>query len=199
MSPGPTFDRVYLALKDQLMSGRFAPGDHLEPTLIGEELHSSITPVRDALHRLVGERLVEAPRNDGFRVPMVTELALRQLYHWQADLMRLVSARIRPDQNSRREASEPAPSQNAAWILVDLAHDLGEFELLSALVNACERLAALGGVEQEFIPEMAEERETFLVMIGGNDPAGLRSAVTSYQRRRDRAVPRMVAALQRSR
>ena len=88
MSPGPTFDRVYFALKEQLMTGRFAPGDHLEPSLIGDELHSSITPVRDALHRLVGERLVEAPRNDGFRVPMVTEFALRQMYAWQADLMR---------------------------------------------------------------------------------------------------------------
>lgn len=197
MSPGPTFDRVYLALKEQLMSGRFAPGDHLEPSLIGDELHSSITPVRDTLHRLVGERLVEAPRNDGFRVPMVTELALRQLYAWQADLMRLAASRQRPDRPLPPPYSEPAASLTVTAFILNLARAAGDIELLVAFSNASERLAALQPVEEQLIPETREEIAAFAQAIETNDMAALRSAIGAYQRRRDRAVPQMVAALQR--
>jgi DNA-binding GntR family transcriptional regulator len=67
MSPGQTFERVYLELKRQLHEGTRPPGTPLEPTAIGDELGTSFTPVRDALHRLVGESLVENPRHNGSR------------------------------------------------------------------------------------------------------------------------------------
>lgn len=200
MSPGPTFDRVYLALKDQLTGGGFAPGDHLEPSLIGEELHSSITPVRDALHRLVGERLVEAPRNDGFRVPMVTELALRQLYGWQADLLRLAVSRHRPEHIAADQHPELRGDAGSPWadVFLNLGRASGDHELLCALANACERLAAVQILEERYIPETGEELETFRSLIDAHDLAALKPLIATYQRRRDRAVPQIVAALQRS-
>ncbi len=198
MSPGPTFDRVYFALKEQLMTGRFAPGDHLEPSLIGDELHSSITPVRDALHRLVGERLVEAPRNDGFRVPMVTEFALRQMYAWQADLMRLAAGRLRGGPPRTGGDSHSVGFIPAAMLFVELARAAGDLELLSAISNVCERVAALHSLEEQFIPELGEELDTFRGLIARTETAALRSQIAAYQRRRDRAVPQMVAALQRT-
>ena len=139
MSPGPTFDRVYFALKEQLTSGRHPPGAHLEPSVLGDELCSSITPIRDALHRLVGERLVEAPRNDGFRAPMITELGLRQLYGWQADLLRLALARHRSSLLERVDRSEGLPEagfSSAADLLLDFARSSDNPELLAALANA---------------------------------------------------------------
>ena len=84
MSPGPTFERVYHALKEQLGSARFAAGEHLEPATLSHELNASITPVRDALHRLVGEGLVEAPRGDGFRVPAPAKAATIANSTWRA-------------------------------------------------------------------------------------------------------------------
>ena len=57
--------------------------------MLADELNASVTPVRDALHRLTGERLVEAPRHEGFRVPMITETMLRHLYAWHLDLLLL--------------------------------------------------------------------------------------------------------------
>ena len=77
------------------MHGRFAPGEHLEPVAIGRELNASITPVRDVLHRLVGERLVEAPRHDGFRMPSPTEAELRSLYGWNSELIDIGLRRLR--------------------------------------------------------------------------------------------------------
>lgn len=93
MSRPGTFDRVYAALKQRLREGAFHPGDKLEPAALSDELNASVTPVRDALHRLVGERMVEAPRHEGFRAPLPTESALRQLYAWHLDLVLLAGAR----------------------------------------------------------------------------------------------------------
>lgn len=201
MSPGPTFDRVYLALKEQLTSGRHPPGAHLEPSVLGEELCSSITPIRDALHRLVGERLVEAPRNDGFRAPMITELGLRHLYGWQADLLRLALARHRPsphEEGDRFEEQSEAGFSSAANLFLDFARASDNPELLAALANACDRLAPATMLEERFLPDLEEEFETFQSLWKARDTGRLKAVVTAYQRRRDRAVPQLVAELQRS-
>ena len=87
MSPGPTFERLYTELKRQLRAGTRPPGTPLEPTAIGDELGTSFTPVRDALHRLVGEGLVENPKHNGFAVPHPTEQALRELYAWSGEML----------------------------------------------------------------------------------------------------------------
>ena len=201
MSPGPTFDRVYFALKEQLTSGRHPPGAHLEPSVLGDELCSSITPIRDALHRLVGERLVEAPRNDGFRAPMITELGLRQLYGWQADLLRLALARHRSSLLERVDRSEGLPEagfSSAADLLLDFARSSDNPELLAALANACARLAPVRILEARFLPGLAGEVEPLQSLWKAGDTGRLRSVLTAYQRRRDRAVPQLVAELQRS-
>ena len=205
MSPGPTFDRVYPALKEQLMSGRFAPGDHLEPAAIGKDLNSSITPVRDALHRLVGERLVEVPRNDGFRVPSPTEAELRDLYRWSGQLL---------DQALRRRPSAPgagAPNggaevvahDSADWTAADLfrhiARESGNPELEAAVENVSDRLAALRAVEARLFPDLAEELAALRDLLGEPDTGPLRRALGTYHRRRLRRVPDLLVAARRVR
>ena len=200
MSPGPTFDRVYLALKEQLTAGRCGPGEHLEPSALGEELAASITPVRDALHRLVGERIVEAPRNDGFRVPILTELLLRQLYGWQADLVRLCIAHQRPDQRGpvqHPQAASERAAANAADLFIELGRMSGNWELMVALANACDRLGPAMLLEGRFISDLADEFENLRGLVSTVDLPSLKSAVASYGRRRERVVPQLVEALQR--
>ena len=203
MSPGPTFDRVYPALKEQLMSGRFAPGDHLEPAAIGEELNSSITPVRDALHRLVGERLVEAPRNDGFRVPAPTEAELRDLYRWSRELLEQ-ALRRRPsgsgaDTLSPGEAdvmpSSTAPA--AADLFRYIARRSGNAELEAAVENVSDRLAAMRSVERRLFADHAEELAGLRALLAGPDTGPLRRAIAAYHRRRQRCVPELLVAARR--
>jgi DNA-binding GntR family transcriptional regulator len=196
MNPGLTFERVYVALKEQLTSGRYPPSSHLEPAALGEELNASITPVRDALHRLVGERLVEAPRNDGFRVPILTELMLRQLYGWQSDLLLMALAYRRTALRAERLQAKPLAieGENASDLLLELGRSAGNSELMIALVNACERLAPARSLEQRFIPDLARELKELRELFAG-DPAALRPAILGYRRRRERAVPLLVAAL----
>lgn len=90
MSPSGTLGRVYQALKARVMAGGFEPGERIDPTKLSAELSASVTPIRDALHRLAGERLVESWQQEGFRQPIVTEAGLRDLYGWSEDLLRIV-------------------------------------------------------------------------------------------------------------
>jgi DNA-binding GntR family transcriptional regulator len=203
MSPGPTFERVYLALKKQLRTGHHAPGAHLEPAVLTDELCSSITPIRDALHRLVGERLVETPRNDGFRVPIVTEFALRQLYSWQTALLHLAASRYAGEPERKQDdlnLESPASDQTSTSgvLFLELARNSSNAELSAALVNACDRLAPFRDLEERFIPGLEEELQQLRSLAEARDLGGLRAAITAHNKRRDRAVPQIVAALQGS-
>ena len=200
VSPGPTFDRVYLALKEQLTSGRFAPGDHLEPAVLGEELNASITPVRDALHRLVGERMVEAPRHDGFRVPAPTEAELRDLYGWNRDLLELglrarrpPRARIVPPLAEPRPVSEEVAAA-AAVFFVRIARRSGNPEHESAIENLNDRLRALRLVEERLFEDSAEEFRALRTTWEEGDFAELRRCIAAYHRRRQRCVPEILIA-----
>lgn len=199
MSPGPTFDRVYLALKEQLTSGRFAPGDHLEPAALGEELNASITPVRDALHRLVGERIAEAPRNDGFRVPAPLEGELRGIYGWNCQLLELAIRAGRRQRAPEIDATAQAPPADAADLFRRISRLAGNAEHEAALDNLNDRLAALREAERRVLSDTGDELARLAEKLEAADLAGLRSGVLAYHRRRQRSVPEILAAARRAR
>jgi DNA-binding GntR family transcriptional regulator len=86
MSPLQAMERSYAALRQVLRDGMHPPGHRLEANRIADELGVSPTPVRDALNRLVGERMVEASSGEGFHVPRLDEGDLRDLYEWNSAL-----------------------------------------------------------------------------------------------------------------
>lgn len=122
MSPVQAMERSYVTLKQMLREGHFAPGTRLEANRLAGDLGVSMTPVRDVLHRLAGERLVEASSGDGFHVAHFTEAALRDLYEWNSALtLRLQSLHaILSEHACRRVActgadTAPALGQAAAF------------------------------------------------------------------------------------
>lgn len=196
MSPGATFERVYRSLKAELGSGRFRPGDPLEPAALSSELNSSITPVRDALHRLVGEGLVEAPRGDGFRAPLITEVGLRHLYAWNGWL--LASAMRKGGRESPAASPELIPDAvvNAAPVealFLRIALLSGNPEHATAVASASDRLRAARRVESAILGDTEAEAAQLHDHI--EDAAALRSSLASYHRRRLRVVHEIVAAL----
>jgi len=201
VSPGPTFDRVYLALKEQVTDGSFAPGDHLEPAAIGEGFNASITPVRDALHRLVGERIVEAPRNDGFRVPAPTEAELRDLYGWNRDLLDLALRRRSPASGGAAlyaARQGDMPGYQAALTAADLfrrvARRSGNPEHEAAVELLNDRLSAMRIVEARLFDDVGEELDALRALLSEEDLSGLRRAISVYHRRRQRAAPELLIA-----
>ena len=59
-------------LRGAILRGRFKPGDRLRPAQLAPELGTSVTPVREAIMKLVAERVLEARPNQ-FVVPILTK------------------------------------------------------------------------------------------------------------------------------
>jgi DNA-binding GntR family transcriptional regulator len=199
VTPPGTFDRVYAAIRQRLREGAYRPGARLEPATLSEELNASVTPVRDALHRLTGERLVEAPRHEGFRVPMMTELILRQLYAWHHDLLILAILNRKTALREGDEPGEPAESalhgrRNA--IFLALAQSTGNPEHLIALQAVTERLEPVQRLEDALLEAVEEETEAIVAALRSGDRTALRRSLLQYHRRRGQLVPELVGRLQ---
>ena len=200
MSPPGTFERVYAAIKEQLRKGAFRPGERLEPAAFRDELDASVTPIRDALHRLTGERLVETPRHEGFRVPLLTETMLRHLYAWHMDLL-LLAAMKHPGSapveqfavNDDWSDASAHERQNALFLA--LARTAGNPEHVAALQALSERLEPAQRLEQFFLDETEAETNDILRALQTRDRKGLRSSLIRYHRRRLRIVPELLARM----
>ena len=200
MTPPGTFDRVYAAIRQRLREGLYRPGDRLEPALLSDELNASVTPVRDALHRLTGERLVEAPRHEGFRVPMLTETMLRHLYSWHLDLLLLAVIKHQNTAlgdelvvNDGRGQIPVHERQNALFLA--LARTAGNPEHAAALEALSQRLEPVQRLEQYFLDETEAETNEIVRALQAHDRKALRSSLIRYHRRRARIVPELLVGL----
>ena len=71
--------RVYDFLRDGLTAGRFSPGQKLSFRFIAGTLGVSLTPVREAIRRLVAEGALEMRPNRSVRVPLMTREKVLEL------------------------------------------------------------------------------------------------------------------------
>ena len=84
MAPKPPADtslrsQVYDSLRDALTAGRFTPGQKLSFRFIAGTLGVSLTPVREAIRRLVAEGAFEMRPNRSVRVPLMTRDKILEL------------------------------------------------------------------------------------------------------------------------
>nr|WP_308190401.1 GntR family transcriptional regulator [Pseudonocardia sp. TRM90224] len=91
--PGSLADRAYEAIRDRLIMLDIRPGEPLNDELLAQELATGRTPVREALKRLEGDRLVVAyPRRGTFATAVdITDLA--HISEIRAELEPLAAAR----------------------------------------------------------------------------------------------------------
>lgn len=200
MTPPGTFERVYAALKQRLRDGVYRPGHRLEPAVLSDELNASVTPVRDALHRLTGERLVEAPRHEGFRMPMMTETLLRHLYGWHLDLLLLAVVKHQltslADPIAASDDGDGFPAherQNALFLA--LARAAGNPEHVAALESLSHRLEPVQRLERLFLDGTEAETDDIVQALQAQDRRALRGSLVRYHRRRERIVPQLLSGL----
>jgi DNA-binding GntR family transcriptional regulator len=79
-------DRTYALLKGGLISGSFHPGQVFTIRLLAERYGISTTPVREALQRLVAERLLVMLSNRSIVVPTLSPAAFGELYRIRCEL-----------------------------------------------------------------------------------------------------------------
>ena len=67
----PIRERVYKVIKDLIVSGQFSAGERLVEARIAEQINTSRTPVREALHILEREGLLESEPRVGYRIKSI--------------------------------------------------------------------------------------------------------------------------------
>lgn len=85
----PLGDQAYSALRATLMAGRLAPGERILLRDVAEQLGISLTPVRDAVNRLIAERVLErgsVGQGGGATVPLLGADDFAQLMAVRASL-----------------------------------------------------------------------------------------------------------------
>jgi DNA-binding GntR family transcriptional regulator len=101
-------DRAYLQLKRGLISGAFRPGQILVIRTVAESYGISTTPVREALQRLVAERLLVMQPNRSIAVPLLSVGKFTELYRIRCALeglaAELATANFKPRHIQRLKA-----------------------------------------------------------------------------------------------
>lgn len=196
MNPGQTFERVYTLLKAQIECGRFRPGDRIDPSVLAGDLATSVTPVRDALYRLTGERLVLALPALGFRMPLLTEPALRELYAWNETILLIAVAR-----EAHRPAlvtdGEPDLPQRTRHVFETIAGVPGS-ELHATIQNNNDRLHAARIAESQHVNDAVKELDLIDALFRSGDRPALRQALRRYHRLRQRIAGYVVNTLNKA-
>lgn len=182
MNAAPVFDRVYGGLKQMLREGRRSPGARLDPAALADELAASITPVRDALYRLTGERMVDAA-GEGFQVPLLTEPDLRDLYAWNLQLL-LAAPRLLDMPVPKIEAAQAITvAERVESLFAGMARLSGNCEQLAAVTALNDRLHAVRIGEEIWFGDCDKE----LASLAQAEKR--RGLLGRYHRRRIAAVP----------
>lgn len=199
-------EQCYARLKGDLKRGRFPPEAALNVRMLAEEFGVSISPVRDALGRLAGERLVLARSEGGFEIPPMTEDIARDLYTWHAMLIRsmlrgqgsIISTRpLIPDLSEIASQNGEAPNDMTAALFRHLVAGATCEEAKHALDAVADKLAGVRRCEAMLGDGLAELGRIRSSALDG-DGLRLRAVIDQYHRRRIRHVDDIVSELFRT-
>lgn len=203
MSPEPiTAERTYQKLKQNVAIGRYKPGSILNLQRLADEFGTSVTPLRDAIHRLVGERLIEVHQGGGFELPVPTAETLRHLYTWHDHLIRHAFRHPLPSDVlpllATSDTLDNSPKQFAdatSNFFAAAAASADNPEVHNAVASVSDRLLLARLAEPKVIKSTAAELHSLVAVATRGPAAAIRAAVRDYHRRRQRRVDRLVVAI----
>jgi DNA-binding GntR family transcriptional regulator len=120
--------RVYNALREYILNGRYKAGENLIEMRIAEELNVSRTPVREAMRQLELEGLVESVPNKRVTVKGISQKDMEDIYRIRTVLEGL-AARWAVEQITDAEINE-----------LQEVYDLMEFYTMKGDVNQISKL-----------------------------------------------------------
>lgn len=203
MSPEAiTSERVYVGLRRAVICGQYPPGTVLIVHLIAEGFGTSISPVRDAMQRLIGEGLIAQHPGGGFQMPIMKEDDLRDLYVWHGQILRLaVKHRSSPSISIDMSSTFSALDTEDTFAIADatteffnrLAAGSRNAEHATAIERAGERLYATRIHETAIKNRVDELQAVWTATVSGRESA-IRDAIWAYHRRRLRRVVTLLNA-----
>lgn len=89
VSPQSSTQRVYLTLRNDIITGRVAPGERLKIDTLKIALDTGASPVREALSLLTSDQLVERLDQRGFRVAATSRAQFQEILNLRCNLEEL--------------------------------------------------------------------------------------------------------------
>lgn len=78
--------RTYLALRNEIITGKLAPGERLKVETLKESLGTGASPIREALSLLTSDQLVERLDQRGFRVAETSRQQFQEILNLRCNL-----------------------------------------------------------------------------------------------------------------
>jgi DNA-binding GntR family transcriptional regulator len=205
MSPEPiTAERAYVLLKADILSGRFRSGSGVIERPLAAEYGMSVSPLRDAAQRLVGEGFLETAAGGGYQIPKTNAKALRDLYNWHGHLVRLIlkgrASNVKCVRADGRAVAEEADKIAIATteMFRALALSAANQEHTNALISATDRLHAARRMESRILSNLDNElRVVENACAAGSGPDRF-EVLWAYHRRRLRRAERIAMVLNAS-
>lgn len=191
--------QAYDAVKQEVLSGKLAPGEWIDVNSLADTLDISVTTVRLALYRLAGEELVEGHPRQGFFMRPLTESNLQDLFNIREELQILVirSARLGSSTNLRAALYRPDPNPVTAIdrLFREIAIFSGHDELSQWIDRASNRLAFLRQIKVEMLPNLQDAQEKIAGFWITGDLSNLEGSLRDLGDRRRQHVPDFVTRL----
>ena len=193
MSPDANaHNRIYRALKGRLAAGHYPPGLRLDIQRVADEYRSSATPVREVLMRLVGEGLVEAQVQGGFRAAHLDAPALAGLYSWNAiilggafNLIVATETELLPESSALTSlATAEGCAATIASLFAVIAQASGNEDIVKAVSLVSTRLSFVRLAEPTVLKMVPKEIQGLLRFASCNDLPALRRRIVAYHQRR---------------
>jgi GntR family carbon starvation induced transcriptional regulator len=206
-APGRTLaGQVYEALKRDILSGALPPGSALLTRDLLDRYGCGVSPLREALARLVGEDLLEASDHRGVRVPMPSVRDVEDVYRIRIALEREALALAMQHGDDAWEGSilaaahrlEKAPLPDA---IQDKGMAVESWETRHRAFHTSLILAAPAPRLLRLIDQMVDHTERYRALrLAHVDQVKLRSDMVSEHRRlmeaviaRDPTAPQLLA------
>lgn len=126
-------DRVLQTIIEGLLQGRYQPGERVVARQLAEELGVSIVPVREAIHILAGEGVIDLTARKGARIRNMDQEEVGNWWRIQASIGKLgVGFAAR---NINRREDNIAKIEDAMDLIRENAGQLDGFEFLMVLVR----------------------------------------------------------------
>ena len=195
MSPAHVIEPACKKLKQMLMQGVWPPGEKLESLRLADELGISMTPVRDCLNRLVGERLVDMTHGEGYRVPRLNEKALRDMLAVNGTLLELALVdRSEEWIDGEYKSDNDAYADRIGSFFDFMASLSGNIIIVEIVRSLNERMHAVRMKEPMVIPDTLQEIEE-LEQLSTKQDSALRSKLEIYHQRRSEKVSVLIDLL----
>ena len=184
MSPAHVFEPTYVAIKRRLMNGEWEAGIRLEAAKIAETLGVSMTPVRDCLNRLAGERLVDFTAGEGFYVHQLSEAEYRDMLELHLILLLAAIATAQRVETPLMSSVQDYPDRIAGFF-TNLAARSSNAELTRSIAALGDRLHRSRHYDAGIIGDTAAEFDALEAWVSGSAATGdFRTLLLRYHERR---------------